>query len=168
MAEHTGRARITRKPLLTDRYRQPAFVTDRTSHLLIACEAYQRRRIQNPNKRIGALRKILGPMLSKADHPIQGMDRPARSLEEKSRRGTQQLRSSPPARLRGLGARTSELPLDQRATLHAGHPVSTIRVRSHGGDKKRDRRTHAIRNENTPLGKTGQSTTEPTRRTKIV
>ena len=33
---------VFKNALLIDRYRRPAFVTDRTVHLLIACEAYQR------------------------------------------------------------------------------------------------------------------------------
>ena len=58
-------------PLLVDRYRQPSFITGRTSHLLIACEAYQRHRMADPNKRINNLREeILDPMLSKAGRPF--------------------------------------------------------------------------------------------------
>ena len=55
--------------LLVDRYRQPAFVTDRTGHLLMACEAYHRHRISDPSKRINNFGKdVLDPMLDKAGH----------------------------------------------------------------------------------------------------
>ena len=57
--------------LLVDRYRQPAFVTDRTSHLLIACEAYQRHRMKQPGKRIQLRKDILDPMLEKAGQPFR-------------------------------------------------------------------------------------------------
>ena len=58
--------------LLVDRYRQPAFITDRTSHLLTACEAYQRHRMADPGKRIYNLGKeVLDPMLGKAGHPFE-------------------------------------------------------------------------------------------------
>ena len=58
--------------LLVDRYRQPAFITDRTSHLLIACEAYQRHLMADPGKRIYNLRKeVLDPMLYKAGRPFE-------------------------------------------------------------------------------------------------
>ena len=51
--------------LLIDRYQQPALITDRTGHLLTACEAYQRHRMASPNKRINNFSKeILDPMLS--------------------------------------------------------------------------------------------------------
>ncbi len=54
-------------PLLVDLYRQPVFVTDRTSHLLIVCEAYQRHFMADPGKRIDNLAKeVLAPMLSRA------------------------------------------------------------------------------------------------------
>ncbi len=58
--------------LLVDRYRQPAFITDRTSHLLTACEAYQRHRMADPGKRISNLRaEVLDPMLCKAGSPFE-------------------------------------------------------------------------------------------------
>ena len=58
--------------LLVDRYRQPAFVTDRTSHLLMACEAYQRHRMKDRGKRINNLGKeVLDPMLDKAGDPFK-------------------------------------------------------------------------------------------------
>ena len=58
--------------LLVDRYRQPVFITDRTSHLLIACEAYQRHFMKNPGKGIGKLvKEVLDPMLSIAGRPFQ-------------------------------------------------------------------------------------------------
>ena len=58
--------------LLVDRYRQPAFITDRTGHLLIACEAYQRQRMEDSSKRINNLGKeILDPMLCKAGNPFE-------------------------------------------------------------------------------------------------
>jgi len=56
--------------LLVDRYRQPAFITDRTSHLLTACEAYQRHRMAQPEKRIRLGRDALDPMLDKAGQPF--------------------------------------------------------------------------------------------------
>ena len=53
--------------LLIDRYQQPALITDRTGHLLTACEAYRRHRMASPNKSINKLNKeILDPMLSTA------------------------------------------------------------------------------------------------------
>ena len=58
-------------PLLVDRYRQPAFATDRTGHLLMACEAYQRHRPTQRNKRISLRRDILDPMLDKAGSPFR-------------------------------------------------------------------------------------------------
>ena len=58
--------------LLVDRYRQPAFITDRTSHLLAACEAYHRHRMVDPNKWIRDFRKkVLDPLLRKAGHPLE-------------------------------------------------------------------------------------------------
>ena len=58
--------------LLVDRYQQPAFITDRTSHLLIACEAYQRHRMIDPGKRINNLgSEVLDPMLDKASQPFE-------------------------------------------------------------------------------------------------
>ena len=57
--------------LLVDRYRQPPFITDRTSHLLIACEAYQRHRMAHPGKRIQLGRDILDPMLDKASQAFR-------------------------------------------------------------------------------------------------
>ena len=57
--------------LLVDRYRQPAFITDRTGHLLIACEAYRRHRMEDPGKRIYNLGKeVLDPMLDRAGQPF--------------------------------------------------------------------------------------------------
>ena len=57
--------------LLAARYRQPSFVTDRTSHLLTACEAYQRHRMKDRGKRINNLgEQILAPMLRKAGRPF--------------------------------------------------------------------------------------------------
>ena len=53
--------------LLVDRYRQPPFITDRTGHLLAACEAYQRHRMADPSKRIRNLRaEVIDPMLDQA------------------------------------------------------------------------------------------------------
>ena len=58
--------------LLVDRYRQPAFITDRTSHLLAACEAYHRHRMANPNRWIRNLRKtVLDPLLHRAGRPFE-------------------------------------------------------------------------------------------------
>jgi len=56
--------------LLVDKYRQPAFVTDRTSHLLTACEAYQRHRMKQPGRKIQLGKDILDPMLEKAGQPF--------------------------------------------------------------------------------------------------
>lgn len=53
--------------LLVDRYRQPAFVTDRTSHLLIACEAYQRHRMEDPGRMVANFwAEVIDPMLTQA------------------------------------------------------------------------------------------------------
>ena len=58
--------------LLIDRYQQPALITDRTSHLLIACEAYQRHRMAPPNKKVNKfIKEILEPMLSTAGRQIE-------------------------------------------------------------------------------------------------
>ena len=58
--------------LLVDRYRQPAFITDRTGHLLAACEAYQRHRMMNPGKRINNLwTEVIDPMLDRAGPPFE-------------------------------------------------------------------------------------------------
>ena len=58
--------------LLVDRYQQPAFITDRTSHLLTACEAYQRHRMADPNKRINNLwKEVIDPMLDRAGQPFE-------------------------------------------------------------------------------------------------
>ena len=58
--------------LLVDRYRQPAFITDRSSHLLAACEAYHRHRMVDPNKSIRNLRKkVLDPLLHRAGRPFE-------------------------------------------------------------------------------------------------
>lgn len=58
--------------LLVDRYRQPAFITDRTSHLLAACEAYQRHRMVAPRKRISNLwAEVIDPMLNLAGRSFE-------------------------------------------------------------------------------------------------
>ena len=58
--------------LLVDRYRQPVFIIDRTSHLLIACEAYQRHFMADPGKKIDNLGKeVLDPMLYRAGRPFE-------------------------------------------------------------------------------------------------
>ena len=58
--------------LLVDRYRQPVFIIDRTSHLLIACEAYQRHFMAGPGKKIDSLgKKVLDPMLCRAGRPFE-------------------------------------------------------------------------------------------------
>ena len=58
--------------LLVDRYRGWAFITDRTSHLLAACEAYQRHRMTDPSKRIHNLwTEVIDPMLCQAGHSFQ-------------------------------------------------------------------------------------------------
>ena len=58
--------------LLVDRYRQPVFIIDRTSHLLIACEAYQRHFMADPGKKIYNLGKeVLDPMLYRAGRPFE-------------------------------------------------------------------------------------------------
>ena len=58
-------------PLLVDRYRQPAFVTDVTSHLLMACEAYFRSSIANPSKQVTLRQEILEPMAQTAGKPFE-------------------------------------------------------------------------------------------------
>ena len=55
-----------RTGLLIDRYIQPGFITDRTGHLLIACEVYQRVRMRNPNQKVRLSTDILKPMLKHA------------------------------------------------------------------------------------------------------
>ena len=64
--------------LLVDRYRQPAFITDRTSHLLAAGEAYQRHRMTDPQKWIRDLwAEVLEPMLVQAGRSFkEWMGRP--------------------------------------------------------------------------------------------
>ena len=58
--------------LLVDRYRQPAFITDRTSHLLAACEAYHRHRMADPSKRIHNLwAEVIDPMLDQAGRSFE-------------------------------------------------------------------------------------------------
>ena len=58
--------------LLVDRYRQPVFIIDRTSHLLIACEAYQRHFMADPGKKIYNLGKeVLDAMLYRAGRPFE-------------------------------------------------------------------------------------------------
>ena len=57
--------------LLVDRYRQPTFITDRTSHLLASCEAYERHRMTVPSKRIHNLWvEVIDPMLDRAGRPF--------------------------------------------------------------------------------------------------
>ncbi len=57
--------------LLIDRYKPPPFVTDRTSHLLLACEAYQRRTMADPSRQVQLRRDILEPMASRAGPSFQ-------------------------------------------------------------------------------------------------
>ena len=58
--------------LLVDRYRQPAFITDRTSHLLAACEAYQRHRMADPGKKVSNLwTAVIDPMLNQAGRSFE-------------------------------------------------------------------------------------------------
>ena len=45
--------------LLADRYRIPTFVTDKTLHLLLACEAHQRQITNNPRGQMNSLDKVL-------------------------------------------------------------------------------------------------------------
>ena len=58
--------------LLVDRYRQPAFITDRTSHLLAACEAYQRHRMSEPGKIVRNFwAEVIDPMLDRAGRSFE-------------------------------------------------------------------------------------------------
>ncbi len=51
--------------LLVDRYRQPPIVTDRTGHLLAACEAYQRHRMTDKQGQIRPLwGRVIAPKLN--------------------------------------------------------------------------------------------------------
>ena len=54
-------------PLLVDMYRQPTFITDRTGHLLIACETLIRSRSTCPGENLsGLVKKILMPLITYA------------------------------------------------------------------------------------------------------
>ena len=56
-----------RQALVTDQYHEPAFSTDRTSHLLAACDVYIRRQWNDPGKHIRDLRQeVLEPMVKRA------------------------------------------------------------------------------------------------------
>ena len=52
--------------LLVDRYHDPPFITDRTGHLLIACEVYRRPSLENPRAQVQLRKDILDPMLCRA------------------------------------------------------------------------------------------------------
>ena len=53
--------------LVTDQYHEPAFSTDRTSHLLVACEVYMRRKWNDPSKKIWNFgQQALEPMVERA------------------------------------------------------------------------------------------------------
>ena len=41
---------VLKTALLIDRYREPPFITDRTGHLLMACEVYRRPSMVNPQR----------------------------------------------------------------------------------------------------------------------
>ena len=56
-----------RQALVTDRYHEPAFSTDRTSHLLAACDVYMRRKWNDPSKKIRRFGpQVLEPMVTRA------------------------------------------------------------------------------------------------------
>ena len=56
-----------RQALVTDQYHEPAFSTDRTSHLLVACEVYMRRKWNDPSKKIWNFgQQALEPMVERA------------------------------------------------------------------------------------------------------
>ena len=54
---------VLKTALLIDRYREPPFITDRTGHLLMACEVYRRPSMVNPKARVDLRKDILDPML---------------------------------------------------------------------------------------------------------
>ncbi len=58
---------VLKQGLIIDRYHQPAFTTDRTSHLLVACEVYMRREWNDSERRILNFGKqVLEPMVERA------------------------------------------------------------------------------------------------------
>ena len=62
-----------RQALVTDQYHEPAFSTDRTSHLLAACDVYMRREWNYHGKNIRNFgRQILEPMVKRAGKAFQG------------------------------------------------------------------------------------------------
>ena len=61
-----------RQALVIDQYHQPAFSTDRTSHLLAACDVYMRREWNDPGKKIRDFRRqVLEPMAERAGEAFQ-------------------------------------------------------------------------------------------------
>ena len=107
--------------LLVDRYRQPAFITDRISHLLIASEAYQRHFMADRGKRIDSLGKeVLDPMLCRAGRPFEEWVGKPENWKKK----VHEIRNNyGVGHLQGYAGKSPASPdfhLDQRATLPAG------------------------------------------------
>ena len=64
---------VLRQALVTDRYREPAFSTDLTNHLLVACEVYLRHQAHLRGTRLGNLslgKEVLRPLVANVDGPF--------------------------------------------------------------------------------------------------